>query len=151
MTRRPICDNDAAIRKGAILADVFISYARADRATIERLAAALESDGYSVWWDRHIDGGAEFSKDIERELNAAKAIIVGWSSEACESRWVKDEASVAAAANKLVAICLDQSEPPLGFKQFHTIDFSKSADDALDHIKRSIGSKTQRGTGRAYN
>jgi hypothetical protein len=43
-------------------------------------------------WDRHIAGGAEFSKDIERELAAATVVIVAWSERAIESRWVKDEA-----------------------------------------------------------
>ncbi|NOX96384.1 MAG: TIR domain-containing protein, partial [Alphaproteobacteria bacterium] len=43
--------------------DIFISYARADRDRIEMLSSALERKGYSVWWDRDIAGGAEFSKD----------------------------------------------------------------------------------------
>jgi len=50
------------------MADIFISYARADRDKVERLAAALTSEGYSVWWDRHIAGGSEFSEEIEKEL-----------------------------------------------------------------------------------
>ena len=55
------------------MADIFISYAREDRAIAERLASAIEASGKSVWWDRHIKGGSQFSKDIERELHAAKA------------------------------------------------------------------------------
>ena len=49
------------------MADIFISYARGDGEKIERLAAALEAEGFSVWWDRNIVGGSEFSKDIERD------------------------------------------------------------------------------------
>lgn len=106
------------------MADIFISYARADREKIEKLAAALEAEGYSVWWDRQIESGAEFSKDIERELEAAKAVIVAWSSSANESRWVKDEANVAAEAGKLLAVTLDDGLPPIGFRQYHALDFS---------------------------
>ncbi len=78
------------------MADIFISYARADRARVEKLALTLEAEGHSVWWDRQIVGGAEFSEEIEKELAAAKAVIVAWSAESIKSRWVKDEAVTAA-------------------------------------------------------
>jgi len=106
------------------LADIFISYARADRDRIEKLAAALEAEGCSVWWDRHIAGGEEFSEAIESELAAAKAVVVVWSAESVKSRWVKDEAVTAADAGKLIPICLDQAPAPMGFKQFHVLDLS---------------------------
>lgn len=127
--------------KGRSLADIFISYARPDRDRIETLAAALETEGYSVWWDRHIEGGAEFSKDIERELAAAKAVIVAWSKDSIQSRWVKDEAGVAAEAGQLVSLSLDGALPPIGFKQFHAIDFSGDENSAQDNLMRSIASK----------
>lgn len=106
------------------MADIFISYARADRDRIEKLASVLEGEGYSVWWDRHIKSGAEFSKDIEAELNAAKAVVVAWSADANQSRWVKDEANFAAEAGKLMAVTLDETPPPMGFRQYHALDFS---------------------------
>lgn len=61
------------------MADVFISYARADRERVEVLAATLEAHGHAVWRDRQILGGDDFVANIERELNAAKAVIVAWS------------------------------------------------------------------------
>ena len=123
------------------MADIFISYARANRAKVEKLSHALEAEGFSVWWDRHIAGGAEFSKDIELALNAARAVIVVWSAEANESRWVKDEAGIAANAGKLVALSLDGVEPPIGFKQFHAIDYSSSGDGAQSDLLRSLAMK----------
>ena len=88
------------------------------------LAAALEAEGYSVWWDRHLTGGSEFARDIERELNAAGVVLVAWSDAARESPWVKDEAAVGQEAGKLVAMALDDGPPPLGFRQFHATDLS---------------------------
>ncbi len=126
------------------MADIFISYARGDREKVEKLALALETGGHSVWWDRHIAGGAEFSKEIEQELNAAKAVIVAWSREANDSRWVKDEAGIAANAGKLIAVGLDGEEPPIGFKQFHVIDYVHASDAALNDIKRSVALKLGR-------
>lgn len=106
------------------MADIFISYARADRDRAVALAAILEAEGYSVWWDRHITGGSEFSLDIERELQNCRVVVVAWSASAKESPWVKDEAAVGREDGKLVAISLDAGLPPLGFRQYHAIDFS---------------------------
>ena len=123
------------------MADIFISYARDDRAKVETLVVVLESEGYSVWWDSYIAGGAEFSKDIERELEASKAVIVGWSNQSIDSRWVKDEAGLAADAGKLVPISLDGAAAPIGFKQFHVIDFAADEDAAIANLKRSLAVK----------
>lgn len=104
------------------MANVFLSYARGDRIAAERLANAIGETGLTVWWDRHIKGGAEFSRDIERQLNEAAKVLVLWSKEAVDSRWVRDEASVAADSGRLVSASIDGTPPPLGFRQFHTID-----------------------------
>ena len=61
------------------MADVFISYASDDRARVEPLAQALEGTGYSVWWDSHIRGGAQFSREIERETQTARVVVVVWT------------------------------------------------------------------------
>lgn len=106
------------------MADVFLSYARGDRLVAERLADAITASGRTVWWDRHIKGGAEFSRDIERQLSEARHVLVLWSKEAVESRWVRDEASEAAESSRLVAATIDGTPPPLGFRQFHTIDLT---------------------------
>ena len=89
------------------LADLFISYARVDHDQTAQLAQALERRGLSVWWDRELVGGDEFSAEIEKALEAAGAVIVCWSAAGAKSRWVKDEASLAADANKLISISLD--------------------------------------------
>jgi len=128
------------------MADVFISYARADRARINSLAARLEAAGFSVWWDRDIETGEAFSRIIERELAAAGAIVVAWSERSAGSDWVKDEASYARTHNKLVPIRLDKSPPPLDFQQYQAVDFSLWRGDdkaaAFHTLVRAIKTKT---------
>jgi TolB-like protein/Tfp pilus assembly protein PilF len=114
------------------MADIFISYARPDRARIESLAVALEAEGFSLWWDRQIEGGAEFAQSIEAELRAAKAVIVAWSEQSLASHWVRDEADFAREESKLLPLSLDGVPPPLGSRQLHTIDFSHW-DDTRTH------------------
>lgn len=105
------------------MADIFVSYARADKAFVERLVGTLEGTGSSLWWDREIVGGAEFAKTIEQEMAAARIVLVVWSPSSLESAWVKDEAGYGLAKGKLVPICLGGAEPPLGFRQIQAIDF----------------------------
>ena len=61
------------------MADLFISYADEDREWAERLAKALEDNGWSVWWDRRLLAGQSFDQIIERELTNTKAAVVLWS------------------------------------------------------------------------
>lgn len=37
------------------MADVFVSYARSDKARVAPLVAAIEAQGWSVWWDPDLD------------------------------------------------------------------------------------------------
>jgi TolB-like protein len=132
------------------MTDVFISYAHADRERIEKLARALEVGGLTVWWDRRIDPGAEFAKDIERALAAAKVVIVAWSAAGNDSPWVRDEANFARRKGALIPIRLDANEPPLGFQQFQAFDFSRWRGDAgaeefatlLSSLRRRIAGET---------
>src|SRR5512138_411814 len=106
------------------MADVFISYASEDRERAAQLASRLEQAGFTVWWDRHICGGSNFALEIEREIHAARSVVVAWSAAAYGSEWVRDEASYARDERKLVPLRLDQTMPPMGFRQWQTLDFS---------------------------
>lgn len=104
---------------------VFISYARADRPHVAPLAAALTAAGHDVWWDALIEGGAGFAKAIEEKLDSADAVIVVWSATSVNSDWVRDEAGHGRDRKRIVPLSLDGTEPPLGFRQYHTIDLTR--------------------------
>ena len=52
--------------------DIFLSYASEDRQRIEPLVALLESEGWSVWWDRALIAGSDdlssYSERVGREI-----------------------------------------------------------------------------------
>ncbi|MEM9529794.1 MAG: TIR domain-containing protein [Pseudomonadota bacterium] len=133
------------------MADVFISYARADRARAEQLARALAERGLTVWWDRGLTPGADFSAQIERELAQAGAVLVCWSENSLQSRWVKDEADEAARTDKLVAVTLDGSLPPLGYRQYHALDLQgwdgDESDSLLDELAGALTAGETRKSG----
>ena len=107
------------------MADVFISYSRADRALAELLARDLISRGYSVWWDAELVGADDFYEVIQDALQRAKAAIVIWSQASTKSRFVRDEARFAMHLNKLISLRapnLDIYNIPFGFQGQHTDD-----------------------------
>src|SRR5215213_2845811 len=114
------------------MSSIFLSYAREDRSCAERLARVLASAGHDVWWDRSLDGGEEFSAEIEAALDRADVVLVAWSKESVKSRWVRDEAAVGGDTGKLMPVSIDGSQPPMGFRQFHTFDLAGWKDAKRD-------------------
>ena len=74
------------------MADIFISYARADRKNVRPFAEALEKKGWQVWWDLRIRSGSSFDRVIEQALEEARCVIVIWSHNSVKSNWVRAEA-----------------------------------------------------------
>jgi TolB-like protein len=104
---------------------VFLSYARADQDAARKLAHALGESGLVVWWDTLIEGGAAFARTIEAALDRCDAVLVLWSPRSVESDWVLDEAARGRELHKLVPVTLDGTMPPLGFRQYQSIDLSR--------------------------
>jgi hypothetical protein len=73
------------------MADIFISYAREDSAKARVLAAALESFGWEVWWDRKIPIGRSFHELIEKAITESSCVVVLWSRFSVSSDWVRNE------------------------------------------------------------
>jgi hypothetical protein len=106
------------------VADVFLSYSRADQERAAAMAGALEARGRSLWWDRRLAAGADYAAVIEQEINAARCVVVAWSKTARNSLWVRAEANAALDAGKVIQLTLDPVRPPLPFTMLHLLDFS---------------------------
>ena len=99
------------------MSDVFVSYKAEDRRRVKPLVDALEADGFSVWWDEQIGGGAAWRHEIETQLNAARCVIVVWSKRSVgpEGTFVHDEAARAQHRQVYVPVTIDKVHLPLGF------------------------------------
>jgi formylglycine-generating enzyme required for sulfatase activity len=104
--------------------EIFISYARDDRAHVAILAKALESRGWKVWWDRQLMPGDPFDRVIAAALAAAKVVIVVWSKVSVDRDWVLNEADEGRRRNILVPACIAPIEIPLGFRRIQAADLS---------------------------
>jgi adenylate cyclase len=122
---------------------IFLSYARDDVDAARQLAQGIAQAGHDVWWDHHLHGGSRFAKEIDRALKNAEAVVVLWSEASVESAWVQDEAAEGRDSERLVPVSIGSTKPPLGFRQFHTIDLGswtgEGPPSALDELLNAIG------------
>src|SRR5262245_60592044 len=102
------------------MSDIFVSYKREDHPKARKLANALESKGWSVWWDPKLRAGENFDKVIEAALKEAKCVIVLWSELAVKSDYVLAEATWALNRKKLVPVATEEVELPFLFQRIHT-------------------------------
>lgn len=109
------------------MADVFISYAQAAAESAKALEARLRRSGFSTWIDSGLEPGANFNDSIRNELSAAGAVVVVWSPEAAASEYVKMEAGIAWAWEKLLPVRLSDMPPaeiPVPFRDIQTIEIA---------------------------
>ncbi len=111
------------------MADVFVSYARSDKARVAPLVTAIEAKGWSVWWDPEITPGQEFDDQIEAEIGRAGAVLVVWTPDSVVSRWVRGEAREAAERGILVPVRFEQARLPMDVRAIHTTDLDGWGED----------------------
>jgi len=105
--------------------DIFISYCREERPVARRFAECFAEEGFSVWWDAQLHSGETFDEVIEKELRAAKAVVVLWSPRSVASRWVRAEATLADRDNKLVPIIIEPCNRPIIFELTHAAELAE--------------------------
>jgi hypothetical protein len=130
------------------MADVFISYAREDRDSAKRLVDAIESRGWTVWWDRRIPAGKSYEDVIQQAIDDAGCVIVLWTGKSVASEWVRNEAAEAARRKVLIPIRLEDVRLPLSVRHLEADDLlawtSAELENCLDSIQSMIGAPAKR-------
>jgi adenylate cyclase len=130
------------------MADVFVSYARSDKARVAPLVAAIEAKGWSVWWDPAIAAGQQFDDQIDAELQAASAVLVVWTPTSVASRWVRGEARDAAERGILVPVRFEDARLPIDVRAIQTTDLDRWGEDPasapFQDLLRSLGTVIKR-------
>jgi hypothetical protein len=124
--------------------DIFISYSREERPAARHFAESFTREGFTVWWDAVLRSGQTFDEVIERELRAAKAVVVLWSPRSVASRWVRAEATLADRGNKLVPVIIEPCNLPIIFELTHAADLSDWAGETDDARWQALVSDLKR-------
>ena len=128
---------------------LFISYAREDDEPFAKyLYAALEAEGFDVWWDREAmeSRGVGFAREIGRAIDAAARILLVIGPHAAESEYVRAEWTYANTKCKIIVPVLrigtDSLVPP-ELRTLHYIDFRPERDreSAWRELVRILQSK----------
>jgi len=116
------------------MSDIFIGYSRSDSAIAERLAQRFREEGWQVFIDRQTLVGRKWHKEIERELHAARAVVVLWSATSRDSDFVLEEAEYGKRKDILFPAFIERTEFPYGFGRIQTADLV-----AWDHRTKHAG------------
>ena len=113
------------------MADVFISYARADRVAADLLLAQLDQSGRSVFLDRvRLQPGKPWEPAIKTELRTARCVLVLWSRNSVESSWVRSEANSGFIRGRLVQVLIEPVRLPEPFASIEAVDLVDWSDGA---------------------
>lgn len=116
------------------MADIFISYSHHRRSIAEALESQLQDCGFDVWRDTGLHAGEQFNDAIRRQIHDADAVIVIWSTESAESKYVWLEAGMGLALKKLVPVkTTELLTLPNPFSSLHTANV-----DEIEIIKTSL-------------
>jgi formylglycine-generating enzyme required for sulfatase activity len=120
------------------MADVFVSYKQEEAALAQNVIRALEAEGFSVWWDDRIAPAEHWDAVIEREIAAARAVLVLWTPASVGSQWVRSEAQYGLDHKKLVPVTLIACSPPLAFLLVQAIDLTRWSGDRTHNAWRKV-------------
>jgi hypothetical protein len=143
-------DASAALRDHAGTADVFLSYASADKVAADSICVALERGGVTCWIaPRDVTPGVFYADAIVQAINSAHILIVVLSVNSVWSQHVLREVERASAKRRpLVAFRLDTTPLPTGLEYFlsasHWLDASgrtieRALPGLLDAVHRLLG------------
>src|SRR5262245_56170313 len=118
------------------------------------IVQALEKNGVSVFWDRHISAGQKWDDLLVGSLASASCIVVAWSHNSICSEWVKRESSEGLKRRILVPLLLDYIHPPDEFATIQAADLtswrpgriSEEFDHFLLDVRSIIGGGSQKNT-----
>jgi hypothetical protein len=130
--------------------DIFLSYTPEDGEVAQRLANELASHGWLVFWDRELLPGATSRTQIQSTLNAAKVVIVLWSSKSVDSRWVEIEADHAFQRDVYIPVKVDDCHLPLALSDVQVADlraWSRSPGHVLPEVLIHALARRLRGGG----
>jgi hypothetical protein len=123
----------------------FVSYARADSAFAQRLAADLKTNGANVWLDQlDIRPGRQWDREVEEALTACSEMLVVLSPAATDSNNVMDEVGFALEERKtVIPVLYAECRIPLRLRRVQYIDFRSDYQLGLQALMQTLALEHQ--------
>lgn len=124
---------------------VFLSHASADKPTVRAIAKALADSQIEVWLDEaDIKVGESIPEGITSGLVGSDLLLLAFSRQALESRWVKRELHafymMAMSSGKPIVPCrLDDSDPPALLADIKYADFRDDFTVGMTALLGAVG------------
>ena len=115
----------------------FVSYSRADKAFVQRLAAELREAGVDLWIDIFdIPKGARWDDAVEEALKNCHTLLVVLSPDSVASQNVKDEFGDAMQRGKtIVPVLYKPCEIPMRMRRIEMVDLSSDYNEGLAKLR----------------
>ncbi len=128
------------------MTDIFFSYSREDKDRVAFIAAALEAEGYDLWWDTDIAPGETYRGVTQAKLRAAKCVVVVWSQTSVNSRWVIGEAEEGLHRDILLPIMIDDivRDIPIDFRSVQVANLTRWKGERSDHEWKKVLASVKR-------
>ncbi|MGZ9226882.1 MAG: toll/interleukin-1 receptor domain-containing protein, partial [Anaerolineales bacterium] len=107
----------------APIGHIFISYSHDDTEYAHALADHLHTLGFEVWIDEHLDYGAQWPQELQKQLDSCLAFILIMTPRSYASEWVQSELQRARRKLKPVfPLLLEGDEPWLSVESTQYYD-----------------------------
>ncbi len=131
------------------MAEIFLSYSRANEGFMRRLKKDLKRAGFSVWVDQTglKRGSPGWKAKIQKEIERAHCMVVVLSPKAKKSRWVEREISYAEAFDRPILAVLAKGNKrtavPIDLMDSDWFDarrrYSRTLAELVDTIQGHLG------------
>lgn len=111
---------------------LFISYARVDRQSVDHLYETLEKAGHIVWIDKEISGGDHWWQVILEAIEACDVFVFALSPQSSASIYCQAELRYAMTLNKpILPVMIDRASLPFEeLRRTHYINATTGLDDS---------------------
>jgi WD40 repeat protein len=125
-----------------LMTQVFISYANADRTTMEKIRRSLRRESITVWTNKtDIQTGEAFEEAIKRGIEQADNVVYLLSPDSVNSDYCQRELDLAVSLNKRIIPVLvrltEQEQVPIVLRSTQYIDLSDNVEEEDYHLDES--------------
>src|SRR5262245_1533572 len=128
--------------RGRLMARIFITYARENRAEVEALTADLGRLGHDVWYDAEIRGGQHWWAEILRRIAGSDIYVFAMTEPAIDSRPCMAELDYAVAtARPLLPVQVETVSPallPRALAEAQFVDYRSADKDSVFALNSAL-------------